>query len=84
MDLGFYNYTKSGKGVDKNGPQKKPFFKFWELFGRKFWNFFTLNLVYVVFCLPVVTFGPATAALTHVMRKYCLEDPIFPVSDRYF
>ncbi len=42
----FYNYQESVKGVAKNGPKKKPFFKFWELFARKFWNLITVNLLY--------------------------------------
>lgn len=72
-----YNYNKAGKGVAKGGPKKKPFFKFWELFARKFWKFFTINAIYVLFCLPVVTFGPATAAMTQLMRRFVLEQPIF-------
>lgn len=73
----FYNYENSGKGVAKNGPRKKPFFRFWEIFARKFWKMFLLNMIYVLFCLPVVTFGPATAALAHVSRKFYLEKPFF-------
>ena len=73
----FYNNNVSGKGVAKNGPKKKPFFRFWELFADKFWTFFTLNLIYVLFCLPVVTIGPATAALTAMMRNIYLERPQF-------
>lgn len=44
----FYNYESAGKGVAKNGPKKKPFFKFWELFARKFWNLITVNLLYFI------------------------------------
>lgn len=73
----FYNNNVSGKGVAKNGPKKKPFFRFWELFANKFWTFFKLNLIYVLFCLPVVTIGPATAALTAMMRNIYLERPQF-------
>lgn len=73
----FYNNNVSGKGIAKNGPKKKPFFRFWELFANKFWTFFKLNLIYVLFCLPVVTFGPATAALTAMMRNIYLERPQF-------
>ena len=73
----FYNNDVSGKGIAKNGPRKKPFFRFWELFFNKFWTFFTLNLIYVLFCLPVVTIGPATAALTAMMRNIYLERPQF-------
>lgn len=73
----FYNNNVAGRGVAKNGPKKKPFFRFWELFANKFWTFFKLNLIYVLFCLPVVTFGPATAALTAMMRNIYLERPQF-------
>ncbi|MCL2697476.1 MAG: DUF624 domain-containing protein [Oscillospiraceae bacterium] len=75
--FGFFDYGKSGKGIAKDAPVKRPFFKFWELFARKFWKFFYINFIYVLFCLPVVTFGPATVAMTQVMRKFTLEQPIF-------
>ncbi|MDR0222719.1 MAG: DUF624 domain-containing protein [Oscillospiraceae bacterium] len=80
----FYNPQKSGRGVAKGGPEKKPFFKFFELFGRKFWKLILLNLVYIAFCVPVVTIGPATAALSHVMRKFVLEQPIFMFGEFVF
>lgn len=73
----FYNNNVAGKGVAKNGPKKKPFFRFWEMFFRKFWTLFQLNLIYVLFCLPIVTFGPATAALTAMIRNIYLERPQF-------
>ncbi len=81
----FYNNNVSGSGVAK-GAKKKPFFRFWELFANKFWDFFKLNLIYVLFCLPVVTFGPATAALTAMMRNIYLERPQFIWHDfvKYF
>ncbi len=83
MAFKLFDYQSSGKGVSKSAPQKKPFFKYWEIFGRKFWKIIELNLLYILFCIPVVTFGPATAALTHVMRKFILEQPCF-VFDEFF
>lgn len=77
----FYNNNVAGPGVAKNGPKKKPFFRFWELFGNKFWDFFTLNFIYVLFCLPIITFGPATAAMTSMMRNIYLERPQFIFHD---
>ena len=77
MAFGFSNYRKTGSGVSKGAPKKKAFFLFWEIFGAKFWKFFQINLIYVAFCIPVVTFGPATAAMTQVMRKFVIGDPIF-------
>ena len=77
MALGLFNYGKAGSGVKKGAPKKKSFFLFWEIFGNKFWKFFQINLIYVLFCLPIVTFGPATAAMTQIMRKYVIGEPIF-------
>ena len=73
----FYNNNEAGSGVAKRGRQKKPFFRFWEMFANKFWTFFKINLIYVLFCLPIVTFGPATAAMTALMRNIYLERPQF-------
>ena len=75
--FGFFDYSSAGSGVAKNEPEKKPFFKFWEIFSRKFWKFFYINLIYFLFCLPVITIGPATVAMTQIMRKFTLEQPIF-------
>ena len=77
MALGLFNYGKAGSGVKKGAPKKKSFFLFWEIFGNKFWKFFQINLIYVLFCLPIVTFGPATAAMTQIMRKFVIGEPIF-------
>ena len=77
----FYNPQQSGAGVAKNAAEPKPFFKFWELFGRKFGQLIVLNMFYLVLCVPVITVGPATAALTSVMRKFVLEQPIFVAAE---
>lgn len=77
----FYNNDVAGSGVSKNGRRKKPFFRYWELFANKFWTFFKINLVYFLFCIPIVTFGPATAAMTALMRNICLERPQFIFHD---
>lgn len=77
----FYNNDVAGAGVSKNRPKKKAFFRYWELFGNKFWTFFKINLVYFLFCVPLVTFGPATAAMTALMRNIYLERPQFIFHD---
>lgn len=74
---GFDNNNAAGSGAGKNRRRKKPFFRFWELFFNKFWTMFTMNLIYVLACLPIVTIGPATAALTAMMRNIYLERPQF-------
>ncbi|MCL1903934.1 MAG: YesL family protein [Oscillospiraceae bacterium] len=79
----FYTPEKSGKGVSKEEAQReiKPFFKFWSLLGRKFWYLIQLNCLYLLLCIPIVTFGPATVALTRVVRRFVIEQPIFVFSE---
>lgn len=38
-------------------------------------------MTYFLFCIPIITFGPATTALTAMMRNICLERPQFIFSD---
>ncbi len=73
----FYKDGVAGSGVSKNGAKKKPVLRFFELFGNKFWDFFKINLVYFLFCIPIVTIGPATAAMTALMRNIYLGKPQF-------
>ena len=75
--MGFFNdYQREGKGVPKE--QNTPrFLLFFQIYFRKFWNLLLLNMLYVVFCIPVVTIGPATAGLTKVLRNYAREEHAF-------
>ncbi len=54
MALKIFNPARTGKGVDKNQPEKKRFFLFFELFFRKFWNICLVNLMFFVTLLPFV------------------------------
>lgn len=79
--FGLNDYSKAGPGVAKNAPKKKPFFEFWELYFRKFWKLLQLNLLTALFCIPVVTIGPALAGMTKVLRNYRLEKNSFIFHD---
>ena len=50
----FGNYEKTGAGIAKDAPKKKPFFRFWELVGGKFWKLLELNLLMMLTFLPLV------------------------------
>lgn len=80
MGLFQKNYNDSGSGVAKTA-KKKTIFRFFDQFSNKFWTLFKINLIYFVFCIPIVTFGPATAALTTLMRNIYLEKPQFIFHD---
>lgn len=57
-------YLKEGPGLDRNAPPKKGLALFFEILGREFWQILKLNLFFVLCSLPLVTFGPARAALS--------------------
>lgn len=72
----FYNYETSGKGVAKNGPQKKPFFKFWEQFIGKFWKILLINFIFFIFSGMILIFvGAIIAGQTRDMRWMLLSIP---------
>ena len=79
--FGFGNYQKPGKGVAKQQQEKKRFFQFWDLFLRKFTKMIKLNLLFLLCCIPIVTIGPAFAAMTKIARYYVEEKPVFLLSD---
>ena len=79
--FGMFDQSKPGPGVSKDEPQKKAFFKFFELYGRKFWKLVIANLLYVLVSLPVVTQGLAQAGLTYITRNYAREKHAFIKSD---
>ena len=50
----FNNYTKEGPGVDVNAPRKRGIFLYFEIVGRKFWNFLKANTLYFLCSIPVL------------------------------
>lgn len=50
----FGNYENAGVGIAKDAPKKKPFFRFWELVGRKFWKLIEVNMLLMALCLPLL------------------------------
>jgi len=79
--FGLFDYTKPGPGVPKDQPEKRRFFQYFEIFFGKFWKLVILNLLYVAFCIPIVTIGPATAAMFYVLRNYNQRRHVFLPSD---
>lgn len=73
----FGGYENAGPGIAKNAPKKKRIIVFFEIFVRKFWKLLEVNVLYMLFCLPIVTIGPATAALTKITRNFSLEKHAF-------
>ncbi len=58
--FGLFNYSKPGKGVDKNAPEKKRFFLFFELLWRKLFKIIQLNIIYFIITLPIMAWLTVT------------------------
>ncbi len=52
--FGFFDYTKEGKGVYPDEPPRGPVVGFLSILGRKFWKIIQINLMYLLFSLPVI------------------------------
>ena len=50
----YKSYYKPGKGIEKDAPEKNAFFRFFEIFGRKFWRFIEVNFIYLVVLIPIL------------------------------
>lgn len=79
--FGLFDYTKEGPGVSKNGPKKRPFVVFFEIYGRKFWQLMMAGLLFVFVNIPLITRGWADAGLTFVTRGFSREKHVFVRAD---
>ncbi len=79
--FGLFNYEKEGPGIDKNAPKKKTFIVFFETFFRNIWKFITVNFVYLLISLPIVTSGLANVGITNVTRNVARDKHSFMVPD---
>ena len=79
--FGFFDYSKPGPGVQKNGPRKKSFVIFLEIFSRKFWKLITVNLLFVLVSLPVLSVGLANSGLSYITRNFAREKHAFVAGD---
>lgn len=59
MGLFSRKYETAGAGISKHAPKKKGIGLFFDIFGRKFWKLMELNLLYMLFFLPLVLIIPA-------------------------
>lgn len=81
MSIFSNSYSKPGPGIPKDLPPKKGISLFFSIFGREFWNLIKLNLIFVLFCIPVVTIGPAYAAMTRITTKMVWDKNVYILED---
>lgn len=76
----FYQYYKGGKGVTES-PPTKGIKGFLFISYTHFWKLVRLNLLFILFCLPVVTIPPSMVAMNRVLLKLVREGNTFIFSD---
>ena len=79
--FGLFDYNKVGPGVDKNGPQKRGFVVFFEIYFRKFWKLAQASLLSLLLYFPVLTNGLASAGLAFIGRNYARQKHAFLLED---
>ena len=55
--FGFFDYSKPGPGVPKDGPPKARIVVFFEIIQRKFWNLIKVNFMFNLFNIPALILG---------------------------
>jgi len=80
--MSFFNdYMREGRGVSKGIDTRPRIIVFFDIFFRKFWKLVVINLMYIIFCIPLITIGPATAGITKILRNYAREEHAFVWAD---
>lgn len=59
-------YEKEGPGIPKDAPKKAGLALFIQILAREWWELAKLNLLIVLFCLPIVTIPAAHAAAMRI------------------
>ena len=73
----FFNYNKEGKGVTKaDVAAESPVKRFFTEYLHRFWQLVLLNVLYLLACVPIITIGPATAAMNYVCRNFSQGKPV--------
>lgn len=75
----FYQY-KGGKGVS-GPPPSKGIKRYLFLSYTHFWRLIGLNLLFILFCLPIVTIPPSITALNKVLLTLAREGNVFYFKD---
>ena len=69
------SYLKEGPGIAKDAPEKTGTAWVGETLAREFWQLVKLNVLFLLCCLPVVTFGAARAAMARCTVNMARDVP---------
>ncbi|MEM1485097.1 DUF624 domain-containing protein [Oscillospiraceae bacterium PP1C4] len=77
--MGFFSnrYSKPGPGIEKNAPSKKGLALFFDILFREFFELFKLNLLFLLFCIPIITIPAALTAMSRLTLTMVQDKPHF-------
>ena len=84
IDVGFLNnlYNREPKTeIKKDEAPKQGIALFFDVLRREFWGICKLNLVFILFCIPVVTIPTALTAMSRVVMLMIMDKPVYPFGD---
>jgi len=82
MGYFFDRYTREPKKeLDLDAPPKQGFALFFDVLKRELWELVKLNLVFILFCLPLITIPAALAAMSKVVMLMFMDRPIYVFSE---
>lgn len=81
--MGWYQkfYEREGPGVAKDAPRPKGLRAFFRILAENWKALVQLNLIFLLYCLPVFTIGAALGALHSVTLMMARDEPGSAVSD---
>lgn len=74
-------WTKEGKGIDKDAPQRTGLALFAQIFAREWWELVKLNLMFILASLPLVTLPAATFASASICRAMVEDRNVYLLRD---
>lgn len=75
MQLFHRLYTSSNDSPCPGRPLKHGLARFFEIILHEFWQLIHLNVIFLLFCLPLFTIGPAVAGMTAVLTSMVRDQP---------
>ena len=74
-------WLKSGPGIDRNAAPKQGFALLADVIARNWWELIQLNLLVILFSLPLITLPAALVAAAHICVLMLADKPVYLVRD---
>ena len=81
MKLFFDHNKHAGQGIEKNDPKKTGLGLFFDILKREWFELIKLNLLFLLFCLPVITIPAAYTAMCKITITMVRDKNFYLLSD---